>query len=42
MGANWYSRSNVGMFEVEKPLTTLGIGIDCIPDFIKRKWLFYR
>ena len=35
MGANWYSRSNLGMFEVEKPLTTLGIGVDMIPDFFK-------
>jgi flavin reductase (DIM6/NTAB) family NADH-FMN oxidoreductase RutF len=35
MGGNWYSRANMGMFEVEKPLTTLGIGVDVIPDFIK-------
>ena len=40
MGANWYSRSNVGMFEVEKPLTTLGIGVDMIPDFIKESGYF--
>ncbi len=31
MGGNWYSRSNMGMFEVPKPLTTLGIGVDKIP-----------
>ncbi|MEX2350259.1 MAG: flavin reductase family protein [Flavobacteriaceae bacterium] len=31
MGGNWYSRSNMGMFEVPKPLTTLGIGVDSIP-----------
>lgn len=30
MGANWYSRANLGMFEVAKPLTTLGIGVDAI------------
>jgi flavin reductase (DIM6/NTAB) family NADH-FMN oxidoreductase RutF len=40
MGGNWYSRSNVGMFEVEKPLTTLGIGVDMIPDFIKESTYF--
>ncbi|MTG98468.1 flavin reductase family protein [Myroides albus] len=31
MGGNWYSRANEGMFEVEKPLTTLGVGVDVIP-----------
>ena len=31
MGGNWYSRANQGMFEVEKPLTTLGLGVDSIP-----------
>ncbi len=35
MGGNWYSRSNAGMFEVPKPLTTLGIGVDKIPLQIK-------
>jgi len=35
MGGNWYSRSNAGMFEVPKPLTTLGIGVDKIPLHIK-------
>ncbi|MEX0997993.1 MAG: flavin reductase family protein [Flavobacteriaceae bacterium] len=35
MGGNWYSRANAGMFEVPKPLSTLGIGIDKIPDDIK-------
>lgn len=35
MGGNWYSRSNMGMFEVPKPLSTLGIGIDKIPNEIK-------
>ena len=36
----WYSRSNQGLFEVEKPLTTLGIGVDEIPDFIKKSTVF--
>ncbi|MFP9112328.1 flavin reductase family protein [Flavobacterium sp. RHBU_3] len=40
LGANWYSRSNEGLFEVEKPLTTLGIGVDAIPDFIKQSTVF--
>ncbi len=35
MGGNWYSRANLGMFEVPKPLTSLGIGIDQIPDKIR-------
>ena len=40
LGGNWYSRSNQGLFEVEKPLTTLGIGVDVIPDFIRRSAIF--
>lgn len=35
MGGNWYSRANMGMFEVPKPLSTLGIGVDNIPDKIR-------
>ncbi len=34
MGGNWYSRANKGLFEVPKPLTTLGIGVDSIPKFV--------
>ncbi|MFM2213318.1 MAG: hypothetical protein RL427_581 [Bacteroidota bacterium] len=40
LGGNWYSRSNQGLFEVEKPLTTLGIGVDKIPDFVKESLVF--
>jgi flavin reductase (DIM6/NTAB) family NADH-FMN oxidoreductase RutF len=40
LGANWYSRSNQGLFEVPKPLTTLGIGVDAIPDFVKNSSVF--
>lgn len=36
LGGNWYTRANEGLFEVEKPLTTLGIGVDKIPSFIKQ------
>lgn len=35
MGGNWYSRAKLGMFEVPKPLTTLGIGVDQIPGHIR-------
>lgn len=40
LGGNWYSRSNEGLFEVEKPLTTLGIGVDAIPKFIRESTVF--
>ncbi len=40
MGGNWYSRANKGLFEVPKPLTTLGIGVDQIPAFIRESSVF--
>ncbi|NBL63785.1 flavin reductase family protein [Flavobacterium sp. NST-5] len=40
LGGNWYSRSSESLFEVEKPLTTLGIGVDNIPKFIKESTVF--
>lgn len=40
LGGNWYSRANKGLFEVEKPLASLGIGVDAIPDFIKESAVF--
>lgn len=40
LGGNWYSRSNQGLFEVEKPITSLGIGVDAIPDYIKKSNAF--
>ena len=40
LGANWYSRSNMGLFEVPKPLTTLGIGVDQIPEEIRESSVF--
>ncbi len=36
MGGNWYSRANMGMFEVPKPLSKLGIGVDEIPEEIRK------
>lgn len=36
MGGNWYSRAaGDAIFEVTKPLTTMGIGVDQIPDRIR-------
>ena len=35
MGGNWYSRAKLGMFEVPKPLSSLGIGVDALPNSIK-------
>ncbi len=35
MGGNWYSRANQGLFEVPKPLSSLGIGVDSIPREIR-------
>jgi flavin reductase (DIM6/NTAB) family NADH-FMN oxidoreductase RutF len=40
LGNNWYSRSNQGLFEVPKPIANLGIGVDAIPDFIKKSSVF--
>ncbi len=36
MGGNWYCRANGdALFEIEKPITTIGIGVDTIPTDIK-------
>lgn len=35
LGGNWYSRSKNALFEVEKPLQKLGIGVDALPDKIR-------
>lgn len=35
MGGNWYSRAKLGMFEVPKPLSTQGMGVDSIPAEIR-------
>jgi flavin reductase (DIM6/NTAB) family NADH-FMN oxidoreductase RutF len=35
LGGNWYSRSKKALFEVEKPLQKLGIGVDALPADIK-------
>ena len=37
MGGNWYCRANDNsMFEISKPITTIGVGYDQIPDDIKK------
>ena len=36
MGGNWYCRAHgEALFEVQKPLTTIGIGIDSLPEHIR-------
>lgn len=40
LGGNWYSRAIDGLFEVEKPLSTLGIGVDNVPEFVKESSYF--
>ena len=35
MGGNWYNRSKEGMFEVIKPIRTMGIGVDALPESIR-------
>lgn len=31
MGGDWYCRSKDAMFEIEKPLSTIGVGVDALP-----------
>ncbi len=41
MGGNWYCRANENsMFEIQKPITTIGIGIDQIPAEIRNNTIF--
>lgn len=41
MGGDWYARaSGEALFEIPKPSTQKGIGVDMIPDFIKSNPLF--
>ncbi|MCF7559847.1 flavin reductase family protein [Sabulilitoribacter multivorans] len=34
-GGSFYSRAKKGFFEIPKPISTLGIGVDNFPDFVK-------
>jgi flavin reductase (DIM6/NTAB) family NADH-FMN oxidoreductase RutF len=36
MGGNWYSRANQGLFEIPKPLSTLGVGVDALPGMLRQ------
>lgn len=38
-GGSYYSRANKGFFEIPKPLTTLGIGVDSMPDHVKNSMI---
>ncbi|WP_024768245.1 flavin reductase family protein [Aquimarina macrocephali] len=40
MGGNWYSRANMGMFEVPKPLSSIGIGVDALPEEVRSSTVF--
>lgn len=35
-GGSFYSRAKTGFFEIPKPLSTLGIGVDALPEHIKK------
>ena len=34
-GGSYYSRAKKGFFEIPKPLSTLGIGVDAMPEQVK-------
>jgi len=36
LGGDWYTRAAKGLFTVAKPLTTLGMGVDQLPEPIKK------
>jgi len=38
-GGSYYSRVNKGFFEIPKPLSTLGIGVDAMPDHVKNSMI---
>lgn len=41
MGGNWYCRAHGdALFEIEKPITTIGIGVDQIPSSIRNSNVF--
>ncbi len=41
LGENWYTKAfGEALFEVAKPLTTLGIGIDKLPEYIRKSDVF--
>ncbi|MCK0107975.1 flavin reductase family protein [Flavobacteriaceae bacterium S0825] len=38
-GGSYYSRANKGFFEIPKPLSTLGIGVDAMPEHVKNSMI---
>ncbi|MCO4820954.1 MAG: flavin reductase family protein [Flavobacteriaceae bacterium] len=38
-GGSYYTRANKGFFEIPKPLSTLGIGVDKMPDVVKNSMI---
>jgi hypothetical protein len=38
-GGSYYSRAKSGFFEIPKPLRTLGIGVDAMPDHVKNSMI---
>jgi flavin reductase (DIM6/NTAB) family NADH-FMN oxidoreductase RutF len=38
-GGNYYNRAKNGFFEIPKPLSTLGIGVDAMPDDVKNSMI---
>lgn len=39
-GGNYYSRAKNGFFEIPKPLQSLGIGVDAMPEDVKNSMIF--
>jgi hypothetical protein len=38
-GGNYYSRAKKGFFEVPKPLKTMGIGVDSMPEHVRNSMI---
>jgi len=38
-GGSYYSRAKVGFFEIPKPISTLGIGVDAMPNHVKNSMI---
>jgi flavin reductase (DIM6/NTAB) family NADH-FMN oxidoreductase RutF len=38
-GGSYYSRANKGFFEIPKPLSTLGIGVDAMPEHVRNSMI---
>lgn len=38
-GGSYYSRANKGFFEIPKPLSTLGMGVDAMPDAVRNSMI---